>query len=83
MIPSTSFHGQKWHAHTFNIDAIRQGSEHRAWTLQENGYASVDVATNFGKEYSLKYSNTAKSAESMQAALHKETRMPNIRDRTD
>lgn len=64
------------HAGTFNIDAIRQGSEHRAWTLQDNGYASVDVETNFGKEYSLKYSNTAKNAENMQAALNTDTRTP-------
>lgn len=64
------------HAGTFNIEAIRQGSEHRAWTLHENGYGSVDVATNFGKEYSLKYSNTAQSSEKMQAALNTETRQP-------
>lgn len=70
------FVAEEWHAHTFNIDALRQGSEHRAYTLQENGYASVDVATNFGKKYSLKYSNTPESAENMQSALHKETRMP-------
>lgn len=46
------FVAEEMHAGTFNIDAIRQGSEHRAWTLQDNGYASVDVKTNFGKEYS-------------------------------
>lgn len=70
------FVAEEMHAGTFNIDAIRQGSSHRAWTLQENGYGSVDVQTNFGKEYSLKYSNTAKDAENMQAALNGETRAP-------
>lgn len=70
------FVAEEMHAGTFNIDAIRQGSEHRAWTLQDNGYASVDVETNFGKEYSLKYSNTAKAAENMQAALNTDTRAP-------
>lgn len=68
------FVAEEMHAGTFNIEAIRQGSLHRAWTLQENGYGSVDVQTNFGKEYSLKYSNTAKDAENMQAALNVETR---------
>lgn len=61
---------EEWHAGTFNIDALRKGSDHRAWTLQDNGYGSVDVETNYGKEYSLKYSNTAKDAESMQAAFN-------------
>ena len=28
------FVAEEWHAGTFNIDALRQGSEHRAWTLQ-------------------------------------------------
>lgn len=70
------FVAEEMHAGTFNIEAIRHGSEHRAWTLQENGYAMVDVGTNFGKSYGLKYSNTAKDAESMQAALNPETRTP-------
>lgn len=70
------FVAEEWHAGTFNIDALRNGSEHRAWTLQENGLASVDIQTNFGKEYGSKYSNTAKDAENMQAALNPETRAP-------
>ncbi len=70
------FVAEEMHAGTFNIDAIRKGSEHRAWTLQDNGYASVDVETNFGKKYSLKYFNTAKDAENMQAELNPETRTP-------
>ena len=67
---------EEWHAGSFNIDALRKESNHRAWTLQDNGYGSVDVETNFGKEYSLKYSNTAKEAENMQAALNVDTRAP-------
>lgn len=70
------FVAEEMHAGTFNIEAIRQGSEHRAWTPQENGYATVDVETNFGKSYSLKYSNAAKDAENMQAALNQNTRAP-------
>ena len=64
---------EEMHAGTFNIEAIRQGYEHRAWTLQENGYGTVDVETNFGKSYGLKYSNTAKDAENMQAVLNPNT----------
>lgn len=69
------FVAEEMHAQTFNIDALKKGSMHRAWTLQDNGYGSIDVTTNFGKNYSLKYSNTAKDAENMQAALNPETRM--------
>ena len=36
---------------TFNIDALRKGSKHIAFTLQDNGYGSVDIGTNFGKSY--------------------------------
>lgn len=67
---------EEMHAGTFNIEAIRQGSSHRAWTLHENGYGSVDIQTNFGKEYSLKYSNAAKAAENMQAELNRESHTP-------
>ncbi len=67
------FVAEEWHAGTFNIDAITKASEHRAWTLKDNGYGSVDIDTNFNKQYSLKYSNTAKDAEKMQALLDKNT----------
>jgi len=51
---------EEFHAGTFNLEAIRQGSAHRAFTLQDNGYGSVDIGTNFGKQYSWKYANTMK-----------------------
>ena len=70
------FVAEEMHAGTFNIDAIQKGSEHRAWTLQEHGYASVDIETNFGEEYSVKYNNVAAKAENEQAALNIETRVP-------
>ena len=56
---------EEWHSGTFNIDALRKGSEHRATVLHENTYGSVDVDTNFGKSYSLKYSNTAEQSENL------------------
>ena len=64
------------HAATFNIDAIRHGSEHRAFTLQSNAEASVDIGTNFGDEYSLKYYNYADKAEGAQAVLSKDGSAP-------
>lgn len=67
---------EEFHAGTFNLEAIRQGSAHRAFTLQDNGYGSVDIGTNFGKQYSLKYANTPKDAEAYQAVLDPVTRMP-------
>lgn len=60
---------EEFHAGTFNLEAIRQGSSYRAFTLQDNGYGSVDIDTNFGKQYSLKYANTPKDAEAYQAVL--------------
>lgn len=70
------FVAEEWHSGTFNINAMQKDSWHRAWALHDNGYASVDVETNFGKEYSLKYSNTADQAENMQSQLDRETRIP-------
>lgn len=64
------------HAATFNIDAIRNGSEHRAFTLQSNAKGSVDIGTNFGDEYSLKYYNYADKAEGAQAVLSKDGSTP-------
>ena len=60
---------ESWHEYTFNLDAVEHGSNHRARTLDSNEFGSVDIETNFGKNYSLKYSNTAKSSENMQAVL--------------
>lgn len=67
---------EEWHAETFNIDAIRDGSKSRAWTLQSNADASVDVATNVNKNYSLKYYNDAGKAENAQAVLSKNSSIP-------
>lgn len=61
---------------TFNIDALKKGSKHMTFTLQDNGYGSVDIGTNFGKSYSLKYSNLAEKAENYQAVLNEDTRLP-------
>ncbi len=44
-----------WHAHTFNIEAKAAESAHYAEAIRSNRLASVDIKTNFGEEYSLKY----------------------------
>lgn len=67
---------EEWHAETFNIDAIIDDSSNRAWTLQSNADASVDIDTNFGKQYGLKYNNNAADAENAQAVLSKNSSMP-------
>ncbi|MBQ3220583.1 MAG: hypothetical protein IJB34_01325 [Clostridia bacterium] len=64
-------------AGTFNIEAIRQGSEHRAYSFpNESGYGSIDIDTNFGKTYSLKFTNEAARAEAFQAVVDTETSLP-------
>jgi hypothetical protein len=53
-----------WHADTFNIKAVLNGSRHRATVDRSHGFGSVDVSTNFGDKYGLKYySSAAESAK--------------------
>lgn len=70
------FVAEEWHAGTFNIDALMKNSESKAWTLKQNTYGSVDIDTNFGKQYSSKYSNTADDSERYQALLDVNSRNP-------
>lgn len=70
------FVAEEWHAGTFNIDAISKNSADRAWRLDENGFGSVDVDTNFGKQYGLKYYATPEQAEKQQAWLDVATKSP-------
>lgn len=46
---------EEWIANTFNIKSIAAESTHRAFVEKSYKHASVDVSTNFGNEYSLKY----------------------------
>lgn len=64
-----------WHAGTFNIDAVASGSSHRAWVDEaaRQTYGSVDVATNFGKNYSSKYMATAEKSAVEQSLLSPDT----------
>ena len=67
---------EEWHAETFNIDAIKDHSDNRAWTLHSNSDASVDIKTNFDKDYGLKYWKNAADTENQQAALSKNSSIP-------
>lgn len=71
---------EEFAAGTFNVDALRKGSSHMAFTLQDNGYGSVDIGTNFGRNYSLKYANYANKSESYQAVLNRDTHLPKYQD---
>lgn len=44
-----------WHAGTFNINAAVKGSTHRANVDRSTEFASVDVSSNFGGNFGLKY----------------------------
>lgn len=58
---------EEWHAKTFNIHAALNGSKHRASVLHSNDHASVDVTTNFGHDYQMKYYATANESARQQA----------------
>lgn len=49
------FVAEYWHADTFNINATLRGSSSRAFVDGSTEHASVDISTNFGKNYSSKY----------------------------
>ncbi len=70
------FLAEEWHARTFNLDAIADGSANRAERLGVTGYGSVDIKTNFGEDYSGKYMATAKDSATEQALLNRDTRAP-------
>ena len=61
------FVAEYWHADTFNIEAALKDSGNRAFVEGSTENASVDVSTNFGKNYSLKYIRTAEESVDAQA----------------
>ena len=56
-----------WHSGTFNINAIARNSNNRAFVLKSNDFASVDIGSNFGDDYGLKYYKTAVDSANQQA----------------
>lgn len=61
------FIAEYWHADTFNIDAALKGSASRAIIERSTEAASVDVSTNFGMNYSMKYYATGADSAKQQA----------------
>lgn len=58
---------EEWVAKTFNIRAVAAESAHRAFVEKSTEHASVDVSTNFGGDYSLKYLKYADRSVKAQA----------------
>ena len=61
------FAAEKWTAGTFNIDAAARGSAARAEVVGSNELGSVDVATSYGEDASLKYYKTGAASGKAQA----------------
>ncbi len=62
-----------WHAHTFNIDAVVKGSEHRAWVPRSSEFGSIDIETNFGESYQLKYYATGEATAKAQSVTYSQS----------
>ena len=56
-----------WHSGTFNINAIARSSTNRTTVLQSNEFASIDIGSNFGYDYGLKYYKTGVDSANQQA----------------
>lgn len=65
-----------WHAGTFNVDAASNGSEHRAYIDRSHQFGSVDVSTNYGEGFGLKYyANGEKSAKQQAVSVFERFRL--------
>lgn len=58
---------EHWHAGTFNINAAIKNSSNTATVLESNGLASVDIGTNWGEQYGLKFLRNADESAKAQA----------------
>lgn len=56
-----------WHAGTYNINAAINESAHRVTVERSTDFASVDVSSDFGVDYGLKYYATAEESAKVQA----------------
>jgi len=56
-----------WHAGTFNVNAATNESAHRAIVDRSNEFGSVDVSSNFGENFGLKYYATGEDSAKQQA----------------
>lgn len=56
-----------WHSGTFNIKAVLEGSDHRAFVDRSHDFASTDISTNFGDRYGLKFYSDGQASAKAQA----------------
>lgn len=56
-----------WQAGTFNVNAATNESAHRAIVNRSNEFGSVDVSSNFGENFGLKYYATGEDSAKQQA----------------
>ena len=56
-----------WHAGTFNVNAAVNESTHKAFVDRSTEFGSVDVSSNFGEDFGLKYYATGKDSAKQQA----------------
>lgn len=60
------------HAGTFNINAAIKSSTSRAKVDRSHDFASVDISTNFGKDYGSKYYSTAEASAKAQSITYEQ-----------
>ena len=56
-----------WHADTFNIKSVVEGSENRTWVDRSHDFASTDISSNFGDRYGLKFYSSGQASAKAQA----------------
>ncbi len=56
-----------WHAGTFNVNAATSESLHRTVVDRSNEFGSVDISSNFGQDFGLKYYATGTESAKQQA----------------
>lgn len=60
------------HAGTFNINAAMKSSTSRAKVDRSHDFASVDISTNYGKDYGSKYYSTAEASAKAQSITYEQ-----------
>lgn len=70
-----------WHSGSFNISAHVHHSPHSTEAIKSNGLASIDIRSNFGKVFSLKYYKTGeKSADAQSISYYEYYKMHHQKD---
>lgn len=66
-----------WHADTFNIDAVLNGSSNRASVPRSTGFASPDVILDSGESFQIKYyQDGARSAKAQAVSFREASHNP-------